>query len=190
MNGFGFQFNVIDSTPTEQRVSTENQIIHMKKTTFLRVLILSTASLFTQNSNAQDYCDAGSSDCRNEIELVDVVGESSRINKATGCNGYSDFTSDFIYAVPGQTYDGAISCNPTGFFAGQVTVWIDWNDNGLFTDIGEQVFNTSTSTAGEGSFPFVINVASDQPLGNLRMRIKTESTAGSYEFVEMQILVK
>ena len=88
-----------------------------------------------------------SSSCTQYIDSVSFAGMT---NGPTGCTslngaGYNDYIDNFtITVVPGQKYPITIkrALASVNFFD-KVQVWIDFNRNGLFTDVGEQVIDIS-----------------------------------------------
>lgn len=97
---------------------------------------------------------------------VNVTNNSSGYS----ANGYGDFTSTHTVT---QAQSGTVNFSTTIFGVSGlvgVGIWVDWNQNGLFTDAGESVYNTSgsyTSTSPSGSF----TVPAGATIGNTRMRI-------------------
>jgi hypothetical protein len=155
----------------------------MKPIAILSRGLFALLTLFNFSTFAQSYCASGSSTCENEIQNISLAGESSQIANNSNCTsgGYADYTYMSVYMIPGSSYQGSTIANPQGYFAGQITVWIDWNNDGDFDDTGESVFNSSTSTAGAGAaIPFAVNVPGAAVLAATRMRVKTASVAGPY----------
>lgn len=81
-------------------------------------------------------------------------------------NGYSDFTNYTCEVSTNQSYPIIVEPEyawPTS----NINVWIDWNQNGSFTDPGENVF-TSVGEINAGS----ITVPSNATAGVTRMRVR------------------
>ncbi len=126
------------------------------------IKVLSLAFLLASGSSkAQTYCAAAASSTADE-EIFNVTFAS--LNNSSNCsttgggasilNRYSDYTAlTAPVIIQGFAYPLSITvgqCN-TGTYSGYVGVWIDYNQNGLFTDPGEQVFmsvNTTFQIAG------------------------------------------
>ncbi len=108
-------------------------------------------------------------------------------------NGYADFTNFLAQVDPGKSYP--IEVYPAHSAQGNnINVWIDWNQNGLFTDPGERVFSYEGINA-VGS----ILIPSNATPGVTRMRVrysygKTSDPCGedSYfgEVEDYSVLVK
>jgi len=114
-----------------------------------------------------DYCNAGGENTFYEwIESISVAG----LTNTSGNNGgYADFTALTANLAQG----GSASLTLTPGFGGQSydeywRIWIDWNQNGDFTDQGELVFSSQpTSQTVNGTFDVPLNAST----GQTRMRI-------------------
>lgn len=68
---------------------------------------------------------------------------------AASVNTYTDYTSISTTVVKGQNYPITVSqINSGSFYSCGLAVYIDYNQNGVFTDAGEMVFNSESATAG------------------------------------------
>ena len=95
------------------------------------------------------------------------------IGTASGTAGsYSNFTAFGPYKLtPGGTYNLSVSSiTQGGSFGNAMSVWIDFNGNGLFTDAGEQVFTQGTIT-GPHTSTGTFTVPSNAVKGLARMRV-------------------
>ena len=98
-------------------------------------------------------------------------------------NQYSDYTT--IVAAPdlmeGSSISYSVDVNTCGgLYNNGVAIWIDFNQNGLFTDPGEQVFVTPTTTNGIYTVSGTFTVPVGGPTGITRMRVTdAEGYAGS-----------
>jgi hypothetical protein len=80
---------------------------------------------------------------------------------------YADYTSMSTNVTAGSAY--GISINNLHHFSNdQVRVWIDWNQNGVFTDAGETYPLTYSNPTTTGT----ILVPSNALNGSTRMRIR------------------
>ncbi len=110
------------------------------------------------------------------------------INNSSGCSQYADYTSMSTDLEIGETYPITVS-NPVPWSSDIVGVYIDWNQNELFTDDGELF--TTTSSGGGATFTGNIIVPEDALPGPTRMRIRlqyggTLSACGSSSFGEVE----
>ncbi|HSC36432.1 MAG TPA: GEVED domain-containing protein, partial [Chitinophagaceae bacterium] len=91
------------------------------------------------------YCTSGpTSSAGSRIDNV-TLGSFSKTNPG-GCTTYTDYTSQIASIQPGQTLPLSVtvnSCDATNN-AKIVTVYIDYNNNGVFTDAGEMVAQSGT----------------------------------------------
>lgn len=79
------------------------------------------------------------------------------------------------------------------FFGGRIAVYIDFNQNGLFTDAGEQVFTGTTTSAAANIASGNVIIPATSTLGNTRMRVvltqggaATVNPCGTYQFGETE----
>ncbi len=97
-------------------------------------------------------------------------------NSSTSVTEYENFTTISTGVTPGNSYN--LSTYLVNSYSGdKVYVWIDYNNNGLFTDAGESVY---TSPTGAGPFLNVpITIPLTATLGITRMRIRLDDTGGA-----------
>ncbi len=93
------------------------------------------------------------------------------INNATGANaGYGNFTSLSTSLTAGSAYTITVTPTWTGStYSEGYAVWIDYNQNGVFTDAGELVWSKAASTTTPVSGTFT--VPSTATAGSTRMRV-------------------
>jgi hypothetical protein len=141
----------------------------------LRTIALFGALGFGHLVQGQTYCvPQFSTGCSvgDQIENFSTTnGLTSNIsNLLSGCspNGYGDFTTMIVDQLPGNTINFTVQSGPT--FGQGFRIWVDWNNNGSFTDPGEDVWNSGTS----GSTPFTgtITVPMGTAPGPKRMRVR------------------
>ncbi|WP_460575579.1 GEVED domain-containing protein [Flavobacterium koreense] len=123
------------------------------------------------------FCTPSTSNSATFISNVTTTGGATNLNSTSTytTGGYINNTS--VTPTISQYATGTVNFSVTiaGGTAG-IAIWVDWNGNGLFTDSGENVYNsnayqpTGTTT---GSFA----VPSGQALGDYRMRVLTDYNA-------------
>ncbi|MCX6275184.1 MAG: GEVED domain-containing protein [Bacteroidetes bacterium] len=124
----------------------------------------------TQNSIYQCYCIPASSGTGFPITNVNFAGINN--NNAIANLAYQDFTGSVAAGnvVTGTTVP--ISISATGLapnvFAGNV--FFDWNHNGVFTDVGEEV-QIATSTLTPIVYTGNVTVPGGAFIGTTRMRV-------------------
>ena len=117
------------------------------------------------------YCTSTSTSSTYHIDDFSTTGGVANItnnNSNYSATGYGNFTAQ---TVSQQQY-GTISFSTTivGGSSG-FTIWVDWNDDLDFNDVGETVFLTgSYVTAATGSF----TIPGTAAVGNHRMRIRSD----------------
>lgn len=113
------------------------------------------------------------------IDSFQFVGvlNTTVANPSTSAMGYQDFTSFTpIAEQPQGTAINIIASSAstnTPRTNGTWKAWVDWNNNGDFTDPGEEVYNMISFTTPSVTFGFIIPAG--QAVGNYRLRIGTFS---------------
>ncbi|HEY4616821.1 MAG TPA: endonuclease [Flavobacterium sp.] len=127
-----------------------------------------TVNVTTTSTATLNYCSSqGNSTADEKIGKV-VFGSIS--NTSTGTSGYENYTALSTTASRGTAYTITITPSWTStVYSEGYAVFVDYNQNGLFTDAGEQVWTKATSTAATASGSFTI--PSNATLGTTRMRV-------------------
>ena len=114
-----------------------------------------------------EYCDSASTNINDEF-----IGrvQLNTIDNASGGQFYTDFTSISTTLDKGTQYTITVTPTWTGtVYSEGYSVWIDYNQDGDFTDAGEQVWTQSPTQATPVSGSFTVpNSATD---GATRMRV-------------------
>ena len=124
-------------------------------------------------------------------EYVDLVQLGS-INRASGANaGYYDGTAISTTVAAGSTQTISLSAGFVGTaYSEYFKVYIDYNQNGVFTDTGELVVNAAASSvATTRSFSFTVPATAKS--GNTRLRVvlsdnSATTSCGSYSYGETE----
>ncbi len=90
-------------------------------------------------------------------------------------SGHENFISKIATVARGSSYPLTLTATGAGANRFGFTVFIDWNQNGSFSDPGESYFVTSDFAGGTGNTVTVnktIAVPATAALGNTRMRVK------------------
>lgn len=122
---------------------------------------------FTTQAPPSSYCSAGGTNATEEwIDLVQIGG----INNPTGSNGgYADFTGLVGNVVRGTNVTIYFSKGSPFSYYGYWRVYVDWNQDGDFTDSGEQ--EVSIRSKLNSTISRTISVPSTAALGTTRMRV-------------------
>ncbi len=152
------------------------------------ISIASNTVSVTTLASTVTYCTASATNTADE--RIGKVTFGTINNTSTGTAGYENFTAISTNAVPGTAYTITI----TPFWTSTVwtegyAVWIDYNNNGLFTDAGELVFSKATSTVTPATGTVTIPVGT--ALGSKRMRVALKYNAipascGSYTYGQVE----
>src|SRR5690554_2470368 len=118
------------------------------------------------------YCLPSASGTATYIDNFTTSNGSTNIsNLASGhtAGGYFDGTAQAVssYELGSFDFNAEIVGGSAGF-----AIWIDWNNDLVFDDVTEKVFNTTGF--GNGPFTGTISVPSGTSIGNYRMRITTD----------------
>jgi PKD repeat protein len=132
------------------------------------------------------YCTANATVCDEYISRVQL----GSINNATACTsgGYADYTSLYTRVSPGYTYPITVT-NGLSYSADQCGIWVDWNQNGSFTDASEVLSVSGTPGGGPYSANIIPPVNAVKGLTRLRARITytgTVSSCGTTYFGEVE----
>lgn len=122
----------------------------------------STAQTFVSPIEFTDACIA-TGGCDEYISNVSI----GSINNSTDCNGYSNYT-DQVASIPVNSSE-SLSVSIGSYFTGDdVTVWVDWNRDDDFDDVGEEIGYAS----GAGPHLFTIAPPEGTTQGACTMRVR------------------
>jgi hypothetical protein len=135
------------------------------------------SGIYTHTINppsASGYCFAGANTdgCSTGDEYISNVSIGS-INNSSACGVvmYENYTTLTTPVVVGSSYPISVT-NLNTFIGDQVTVWVDWNQNGSFSDVGEETALIYTPNLGSGT----ITVPANAFNGNTTMRVRLNFT--------------
>src|SRR5690606_36131280 len=108
----------------------------------------------------------------NDVEFIGTLNDVSNLNSGNSVSGYTDWTG-LPKAIQAQgegvnVYIGGLNGR------GHLEAWVDWNNNGSFTDAGELVYDTGTIGTTTTTFGFTIPAS--QTIGDYRLRIRFMNT--------------
>lgn len=148
----------------------------------------SSALNVTTDAPNVTYCSTGGNN--SSYEWIDKVQLGS-INNNTGANGgYGNFTAQSTSLALGSTTTVYFSAGFSGStYSENWRIWIDFNQDGDFTDSGEQVVTGTTSNGN--TYNSTITVPGGASLGATRMRVSmvwnaTPSSCGSFSYGEVE----
>jgi len=123
------------------------------------------------------YCTPSSTDGSTYVDNFSTSNGATNIsNLASGftAGGYFDGTAQAVESFATGTFD--FNAEIVGGTAG-FAIWVDWNNDLVFDDASEKVFNTTTW--GSGPFTGTITVPGAAAMGDYRMRITTDWNDGN-----------
>ncbi|MBD3582231.1 reprolysin-like metallopeptidase [Flavobacterium selenitireducens] len=142
----------------------------------------------TTLSNSVSYCASQGNDVSDE--LIGRVQFGTINNPSSGGTGYTNFTSISTNVTRGSSY--AISVTPTWTgttYSEGYAVFIDWNQDGDFSDAGETAWTRSATTATPVSGS--ITIPATAAIGSTRMRVSMRYNAvptscGSFNYGQVE----
>ncbi len=125
----------------------------------------------TMSSPTSCYCSSTSTNTTSYFNAFSTTGGVTNItNNASGysATGYGNFTAQSCSQAQGSSIN--FSTTLVGTTVG-VNIWVDWNQDGDFSDAGETVYSTGAYVSTcSGSFTVPITATT----GNTRMRIRMD----------------
>jgi len=127
-----------------------------------------------------EYCDAGGNGVSDSAlgEKLSNVSFNTIDNNSTSTEGYEDFTSIYTTLAIGETYSFEATIS-NAFPTDQIIVWIDYNQDGDFEDVGELVY-TSPLGVGPHSKDDIV-ISSNALLGMTGMRVRLHDSSVSFQ---------
>ena len=154
-----------------------------RKVSFARIIMivcLFIIGMGATNSCAQSYCIPPQSvnyPSGYYISNVTITGGVTNFTNTTGAEtaSYGDYSSSKV-ASQFQNYPITISASSAPVIEKGMNyqVYVDYNDNGVFTDPGESVLQLGKDY-GPGTLTGMFTIPVNAPVGTHRMRVKAES---------------
>lgn len=133
------------------------------------------------------YCTASADECDEYIANVSFAG----IDNSSDCTDGPavDYTAISANVIQGGSYAITVSNGPTTYVEDQVAVWIDWDQDFVFS--GAEETYTLTSADEAATFTGTIAVPAGATLGSTRMRVRmlytgTPSPCGTSAYGEVE----
>lgn len=140
----------------------------------------STSVTFTTPEVQLVYCSSGGTNVSDEY--ISRVQLNTIDNPSGSGNGYSDFTNISTDLTVGETYTITVTPTWTGtVYAEGYAVWIDYNNDGDFTNAGEQVFTQTPTTNSPVSGTFTIPAGAVEGPARMRVSMKYNGLPTSCE---------
>ena len=133
----------------------------------------SSSEYVTTTEFMVSYCSSASTDTSDEyISRVQL----NTIDNISGAQFYSDFTAISTDLKEGQTYTLTVTPTWTGtVFSEGYAAWIDYNGNGDFDDVGEQIFSLAATQVTPVTVDFTVPAGTI--LDDTRMRVSMKYNA-------------
>lgn len=120
------------------------------------------------------YCAATSTN--GTFERINNLSFADINNSSTATTGYEDFTSVIGNVERAGTYTMTATSGANSYSSDQLIAWIDYNQNGIFSDEGERVVFTANSVS---PWTGTVTIPETAKLGNTRMRVRVQDTTGN-----------
>ncbi|MGB1209911.1 putative secreted protein (Por secretion system target) [Lacinutrix venerupis] len=125
------------------------------------------------------YCASQGNSVNDEYISRVQVGS---INKSSGAQLYSDFTSTSTDLSKGSSYTITVTPTWTGTtYSEGYAAWIDYNNDGDFTDSGEQIFSLAATQSSPVSGTFTVPAGTASGDKRLRVSMKYNGIPTSCE---------
>ena len=158
--------------------------MHEKVYSILRKSFAAFLLLFsTAHAVRAQYCTTGlyTTGCTDDdyIQSVTTTGGTTNIsNLATGCGNpstaYTYYSAQTLTAAVGTVCSVSLTVGP---YAETVYVWVDWNADGDFIDVGEAALNGALNANVTGAGPLTIPVGTTNGTKRMRIRCVYSTTA-------------
>ncbi len=166
---FTIPTNVTDG-PTRMRVSMKYNAVPEPCESFQYGEVEDYTVELTTSSSGSVCGSRGLSTNNEHISRVQVGSLDNSSGVGTTITGYSNFTNIGTDLTKGQSTSIAVrSTRSSNSIAEFYAIWIDYNQDGDFTDSGEQVWMVDGTTASTATGSFT--VSANAPLGITRMRV-------------------
>lgn len=179
-SGSGFQSSPITLIQSGGFVYT--QTIYVRLKTGLAVgnysenIVLSSFGSTSQNvslSGSVTYC-VSSGTTEYQTSITSVVFNTTNKTSAKPA-GYNDYSAQSTDVVIGNSYPLTVKLNTAGRFTVYAYAWIDWNDDGTFSDTEKYDLGYAyRQSNGTTSIIPLITIPANAVVGKLRMRVSCE----------------
>ncbi|MEP2024356.1 M4 family metallopeptidase, partial [Reichenbachiella sp.] len=149
----------------------------------------SNLNVTTTGTPPVNYCASNGNNTSDEyISRVQL----NTIDNSTGASsgGYGDYTTQSTSLTKGDSYTVTITPTWTGSVYNEAySVWVDYNQDGDFTDSGEQVYTQSATQTSPVSGSFTVPTGASN--GNTRMRVSMKyngipTSCESFQYGEVE----
>ena len=128
------------------------------------------SAVVNDGSGVVPYCNSNFTSVTYEF-ITNVTFQEINFSSGANLGGPVDYTSSVANVNAGSAYDLSVTMDPDA--NDYIYAWFDWNQNGLFTDPGEQITVVANSSAA-GPHTISIPVPANAYNGNTRMRVMVD----------------
>ncbi|WP_405574794.1 reprolysin-like metallopeptidase [Winogradskyella sp. Asnod2-B02-A] len=132
----------------------------------------------TVNVVEATYCDSsGNTSFETGVTRV-IFGTIDNVDGSPKDVGYEDFTNISTEVLQGTNVDLTVHVDTDGNYTVHTFVWIDWNQDADFDDVGEEYDLGDITNVDDGAMPtLAISIPESMIFGNTRMRVSTQYNA-------------
>ncbi|WP_296385131.1 immunoglobulin-like domain-containing protein [Winogradskyella sp.] len=133
---------------------------------------------FTTTEVQLNYCaSSGNTSYQTGVSRV-IFGTIDNSDGPVKDVGYEDFTNISTTVTQSTSEDLTVYVNTDGNYRVDALVWIDWNQNGVFTDSGEAYDLGNISNVPNGALPTLsVSIPASAQTGSTRMRVSARYNA-------------
>ncbi len=130
---------------------------------------------FTTTEVQLNYCaSSGNTSYQTGVSRV-IFGTIDNSDGPAKDVGYEDFTNISTAVTQSTSEDLTVYVNTDGNYRVDALVWIDWNQNGVFTDSGEAYDLGNISNVPNGALPTLsVSIPANAQTGSTRMRVSAK----------------
>ena len=175
-------FGATQATPNLTALSTPGTRYYRRKITCAASGLSSYSSVVSYSTK---YCPSTVTlgvAATNYIKMVKFIGTlqdtSQSSTYSSSPSGYQDYTANAVKSV--QAQGNGINLYAENNSLGMIRAWVDWNRDGIFDNINEQVYTSGGTSIVSTTFGFVIPTATIP--GNYTIRLRMNSSGGSNNY--------
>ena len=177
-NTYAWDFGDGTGTSTSENPSYTFTISGTYTVTLTTTNSCGTDTITTDVTVTINYCNISENDSRYQDGITSV--QFGTINNQTGIDdndGYVDYTNISTTVSRGNSENISVRVNTAGDYTYYTSVWIDWNNDGNFSESSERYnlgFTTNETNGTTSLSPLAIMIPTDAVLAATRMRVVTE----------------
>lgn len=190
--GFNIRYRLKDSTDSwteTTSTTTSKKLTGLDDGLEYEVQIKTISSCVTDYySNLTYFTTVEVQYCNNNVNLnkdkkyfISNVNIGTINNSSTkNANVYEYYNTASTSLIAGETFDGELTYSRQSYNTTVVTIWIDFNNNGDFSDVGDQIYSVTHPGSSSAVFQVPLSnipIPSTASLGKTRLRVSIKHTS-------------